>query len=420
MPRPDAIHIAQRLFDAPLMIHERKLQVILNVLGPRIGFDQAPQIITARIDDDDPEMREASPEREGRTGVRVINIGGSLVNRGAGADGWSGLTSYEWIKSELKRAGADSKIRGVLLRLDTFGGEVSGLYQAADMIRELSAEKLVWASVDDYAYSAGYFLASQAARIGVSKTSGVGSVGVIAVHFDYSEYAKKEGIGITVVKAGARKDEYSPFKPMDEEAAARLQESVDAAYEDFVEYVAFGRKMKPEDVKATEARTYDGQQAVDIGFADSVVSFDEMLAEMVAALSPVSALKIGGTAANSTNKEVAAMAEAVQTAAVEPSPVDINAVQAEAVSQERARVAGILNHAEAEGRETLARTLALTTSMSVEEAARVLAATPKPAQSADFASAMASVANPAVGADTGSGEPSEQQLVAAILGKEGK
>lgn len=403
------------------MIHERKLQVILNVLGPRIGFDQAPQIITARIDDDDPEMREASPEREGRTGVRVINIGGSLVNRGAGADGWSGLTSYEWIKSELKRAGADSKIRGVLLRLDTFGGEVSGLYQAADMIRELSAEKLVWASVDDYAYSAGYFLASQASRIGVSKTSGVGSVGVIAVHFDYSEYAKKEGIGITVVKAGARKDEYSPFKPMDTEAAARLQESVDAAYEDFVEYVAFGRKMKPEDVKATEARTYDGRQAVDMGFADDVMSFDEMLAEMADALSPLSALKIGGAAANSTHKEVQAMPEPVEvTAAVEPSPVDLAAIRAEGANQERARIAGILGHAEAEGRATLAQTLALTTSMGVEDAARVLAATPKPTQSADFATAMAGVANPAVGADAGGSEPTEQQLVAAILGKEGK
>ena len=421
MARPDYIHIAQRIFDTPLMIHERKLQVIMNVLGPRLGFD-AQQILVAQVGESDPEMQKKEPDKYGLEMIRVINIDGSLVNRGAGADGWSGVTSYEWLKSELRAAVKDSKVKGILLRMDSFGGEVAGLYQVADAVREASAKKLVWASVDDYAFSAAYMIASQASKLAVSKTSGVGSVGVIAIHFDYSEYMKNEGVKPTVVKAGARKDEYSPYKPMDDEALGRLQESVDRAYVDFVEYVSFGRKMDAAQVKATEARTYDGAEAIRIGFADVEQSFDEMLAEMANALSPMSAVKFGGTAANSKAKEVSAMAETdVPNAAVETPSVDVNAVQAEARTQERARISAILTHAEAEGRETLARTLALETQMSAEEAGRVLAATPKQSAVSGLAGLMADVRNPQVGADAGEGEQSEASLIKAIVGaKESK
>ena len=121
-------HIAARAFNTPLMIHQGKLQAILNALGPRFGG-------AVRMDGVDPIDHVVNPEMseaehaEVVNSIAVIDIGGTLINRGAYADGYSGLTSYEWIRNEIAACLDDGKVRGILLRMDSFGGEVSGAWE---------------------------------------------------------------------------------------------------------------------------------------------------------------------------------------------------------------------------------------------------------------------------------------------------
>ena len=77
--------------------------------------------------------------------------------------------------------------------------------------------------------------------------------------------------------------------------------------------------------------------------------------------------------------------------------------QAEGAKAERTRIGAILTHAEAAGREAQARTLALETDLNAEQAAKVLASSPKSAAAPAnaFAAAMATTANPKVGAEAG-------------------
>ena len=76
----------------------------------------------------------------------------------------SGQTSYEGIAAQIEAAAQDPSVRGVALEIDSFGGEVAGVFDLADRIRTLRSPKPVWAFVAAHAFSAGYALASQADR----------------------------------------------------------------------------------------------------------------------------------------------------------------------------------------------------------------------------------------------------------------
>lgn len=408
-------HIAARAFNTPLMIHPGKLQAILNALGPRFGGAVRMDGVEPVDHVVNPVMSEAE-HAEVVGSIAVIDVGGTLINRGAYADGYSGLTSYEWIRGEIQACLDDAKVRGILLRMDSYGGEVSGAWDAADAVREARAKKPVWCSVDDYAFSACYLLASQCERIYVTRTSGVGSVGVIAMHADFSRMENNEGITVTTVKAGQHKDDWSPHKPLDAEALAWMQASVDDSYSMFCDYVSWGRNISADVVRATEAQIYEGQGAIDIKFADKFGTFEQALAEMASALGPKSARSVGGTSAATVKGGPMATPETAEINTAETNaapPVDAAAI-------ERQRIAGVLALPEAAGREALARELALTPGMAPETAQRILAAAPVQAKNNGFAEAMASVPNPKVGADAGTDDGDEQKLIQSIIAAGGK
>ena len=171
-------HLAARLFGTPLLIHQPKLEVILSVLGPRMGLpDLAAQGGYVRPERTSPE----NPD-----GIAVIPIHGTLVRRTLGLEADSGLTSYQSIQQMLDMANDDRAIKGILLDIDSPGGESSGVFDLADRIRAIGLQKPVWAVANDMAFSAAYALASAAQKVFVSRTGGVGSIGVIAMHVDQS------------------------------------------------------------------------------------------------------------------------------------------------------------------------------------------------------------------------------------------
>ncbi|MGH1508464.1 S49 family peptidase [Ralstonia solanacearum] len=271
-------HLATRLFGVPLAIDRPKLDVILSVLGPRVGLaDLAPP------GDYTPPPR--GPAR-GHTQIAVIPIHGTLVRRTVGLEAESGLASYTAIGDQLDAALADPGVAAILLDVDSPGGESGGAFDLADRIRAAAAVKPVWAVANDMAFSAAYALASAASRLFVSRTGGVGSIGVIAMHVDQSVKDQQDGIRYTAVFAGARKNDLNPHEPISDAAQAQLQAEVDRLYGLFVATVANNRGIAAEAVTATEAGLFFGQDAVAAGLADDVGTFDDALAQLTASLSP--------------------------------------------------------------------------------------------------------------------------------------
>ena len=145
-----------------------------------------------------------------------------------------GLQSYEMIRADFQDAVADPRIQGILLDVDSPGGEVGGLFDLADEIFAARAEKPIYAIANDDAFSAAYALASSAERLFVTSTGGVGSVGVIAIHVDQSSFDEKVGRKYTAVFAGAKKNDFNPHEPLSDSAKDELQSQIDSLYDMFV------------------------------------------------------------------------------------------------------------------------------------------------------------------------------------------
>lgn len=263
-------HLASRLFGTPLLVHRAKLDVILAVMGERLGV--APPLADLALPV--PKSATTAP-----TGIAVIPILGTLVKRSLGMEAASGLTSYNEIAAMLDAAVADPMVSGILLDIDSPGGEASGSFELARRVREAATIKPVWAVANDAAYSAAYAIAASAQRLFVTETGGVGSIGVIALHIDQSIKDANDGYRYTAITAGAHKNDYSPHEPLSDAAKSELQSEVDRLYAIFTEHVAAMRGLDLDAVRATEAGLFFGANAVVQGLADGIQTLDATLTE---------------------------------------------------------------------------------------------------------------------------------------------
>ena len=135
-------HLASRIFGTPLLVHRAKLDVILSALGPRLGIDSPIPADTPELLASVPAPR---PNMQGAVGIAVIPIHGTLVKRTLGLEAASGLTSYQDIGVMLDAALADPSVTGILLDVDSPGGEASGSFELARRVREVAAVKPIWA-----------------------------------------------------------------------------------------------------------------------------------------------------------------------------------------------------------------------------------------------------------------------------------
>ncbi|WP_353275771.1 S49 family peptidase [Wolbachia endosymbiont (group A) of Pipizella viduata] len=209
--------------------------------------------------------------------IAIIPIHRILTKKPGAFDDMLGMTSYEQIEEQIKQALANSSIETILLDIDSPGGEVNGLFDLSDFIYEARALKKIVAIANDDAYSAAYAIASSAEKVLVTRTSGVGSIGVIASHIDQSGFDEKQGIKYTTVFAGSRKNDLNPHEPITSESVESLQKEVDRLYEMFLQLIARNRGLSTEKIRSTEAGLYFVEKAIEIGLADGITTFSEFI-----------------------------------------------------------------------------------------------------------------------------------------------
>jgi ClpP class serine protease len=271
-------HIASRVFGTPLMIARGKLEVILRMLAPRLSG--------AAIEPIDPQLDQAPITSITVERIAVVSVIGTLVTRSGYLDAASGLMSYGDIGDAVAGAMSDPTVRGVILDVDSAGGEVGGLFDLADRISAIRAAggKPLWAVANESALSAAYAIASAADRVYVTRTGEVGSIGVVAVHVDESGADAKAGLSWTFVFAGDRKIDANAHEPLSERARATVQADVDRLYGELCALIAANRGVSSEAMRATNAAIYRGELAVRAGLADRVGPLDLAIAEMATEL----------------------------------------------------------------------------------------------------------------------------------------
>ncbi|MBP2303319.1 S49 family peptidase [Azospirillum picis] len=207
-------------------------------------------------------------------GIAIIRIQGMLVNGLGCLDPYWGMTGYDGIQAKLAAAVADPEVRGVVLLINSGGGEVSGCADTADAVFRARAAKPIVAILNEEAYSAAYWLAAATQSIAVPRTGGVGSIGAVGLHIDVTEALDKGGLTVSVLRAGARKAETMPYEPLSDAARASWLDWLEAIRKLFVADVARFRGLSVADLMATEARTFPALtgEALSTRLADAVAS----------------------------------------------------------------------------------------------------------------------------------------------------
>jgi capsid assembly protease len=404
--------LASRVLGRPLMLTAEKAQTIYDVLQARVLPDGIG--LNERLPTPEASRFTGRPVNAGLnitdSGIAILPLIGSFVGKGAYVGASSGLISYEGTAALLETVARDSSVKGILLDIDSPGGEAtSGAFEIPKLIRKIRETKPVIAVADDLMASAAYAIGSAATEVWANPQSIVGSVGVVLLHLDYSRALANEGITPTFFTAGKRKVDGNRFEPLSAEAEGLLQALVDESMAVFVATVAANRPgLSAEAIRATEAGIYRGQAALDIGFADSLGTFAEALAALEArAVSRTSVIVKSGPALSPpalsppslsppslssppvqpvTTSEDPMPTETKIETPTQPVPpaatVDVATLTQAATDAAQARIKAILSSDAAKGRADLAQHLAFETNMPADAAISLLAkaAVDKPAR----------------------------------------
>lgn len=261
------------------------------LVQPTIGEALVGGYLEGKVSSDDSVLKadrfEVSGSDEQPVGVAqnligVINLSGAMVNRPMPGASGPGPVSYAAVRDTFDELLNDDAVTSIILRLDTPGGMASGCFDLVDHIFEARGRKPMYALVDDHAYSAGFALASACDEIWISRTGGVGSVGVVCYHHDWSGNNAQIGLKVTPLFAGARKVDFNPNFPLSEEAHAEAMADLEDMRTLFVDTVARNLGMDAETVRATEAGCYRGQAAVAVGFATRLGTWHDLIAHVSA------------------------------------------------------------------------------------------------------------------------------------------
>jgi ClpP class serine protease len=307
-------HLSARVLNTPLLVEPGYARVFFSALAGRLGIhqlaDATGEILTGEKLRMSAESFEPARERnrpyEVIGGVGLLPISGSLVHKSGHVQPYSGTTGYDGIIARAAEAFADSDVLGVMMDLDTPGGEVAGCFDTARTLRQLAdaAGKPLWALCYDMNCSAGMALASSAHHRLITQTGIAGSIGVVMAHSDYSKMLDESGINVTLIHSGSHKIEGNPYEALPKDVLQRFQSSTDQLRQEFGQLVSGFTGLSLEAVLATEAATYRGQEAIDVGLADELINGHEAITYFSDYLSRSGSVITGATMStnNDTNK----------------------------------------------------------------------------------------------------------------------
>lgn len=314
-----ARRFVSRLLNRPQLIEPGAAAAVIGALLP--GAE-----ILAYSGGEAPEMRDGRDYAVTTGSTAIIPVVGELVHRGAAMDAGSGLTSYQALQDVMAEALGDPGITGIMLDVDSPGGEAGGVLDFSEWLAAQRGTKPIWASVNLQACSAAYAIASAADRIVLSGTDAVaGSIGVVAVHTDLSAGLERQGAKLTFIYAGAHKVDGNPAMPLPDAVRDEWQAEVDALYGRFCAVVAVNRGISPVRVRDTEARVFRAADAVAAGLADDIVSQEDALIALTERRAPAGARLSAATG----SRAAVLMAEPAPQPIAVPVPVAPVAVPAQ-------------------------------------------------------------------------------------------
>lgn len=366
----------------PWAITQSALETILEIAERE---NEKPEAVAARLGR---ELQNTHTVIE-RDGVAVIPVTGPLFRYANLFTAISGATSYEILAQDFTVALDNPDINAIILNIDSPGGEVNGCAELANMIFAARGKKPIIAYASGDAASGAYWIASATDEVVASETSGLGSIGVVAVY----RGAKPDKNAPTTIEIVSSQSPFKRLNPETDEGRAKLQTRIDAMAEVFVQTLARNRGIEAAQVleQFGGGDILIGAHAVNAGLADRIGSLEKLIAEFSASSNP--ALQRGFLLPATTKKETVMDLPTL----TQDHPTLLAEVQTTAKTAERSRIQTILASEEAKDRGDLAQHLAFATDMTPDAAVAMLAKAPKiEAKTNGFEAAMNALPNPKI------------------------
>jgi protease-4 len=232
----------------------------------QIQFDEYLEVIR-------PELNQADP---GRSKVGIIVASGMILDGTQPA----GKIGGDTLSDLIRKARLDDKISAIVLRIDSPGGSAL----ASETIRKeieitRQAGKPVIASMSSVAASGGYWISSAADEIWASPTTITGSIGIFGAFATLEKSFDSLGIHSDGVGTTKLADAFDPARPLNREVADSMQQVIENNYRRFIQLVADGRNLEPEDVeKIAQGRVWAGKTAGELGLVDNFGNLQDAVA----------------------------------------------------------------------------------------------------------------------------------------------
>lgn len=241
--------------------------------------DNKPDILTfGGGDRPEPEGSSVMTVRIPELGIGVLHIDGAMLAREIETPCERSPVSYEAIKYEMANMMVDDEISTIIGRFHSGGGVASQMVDLSDYIfSQRGKGKALYAMVDDKAYSSAYCAASAFDEIWITRTGGVGSIGIVARFEDHSERNKMRGVSVEYLYKGANKVNGNSDQPLTDVARAEMDEELEIHYSMFTSTTARNLGVSREMIVATEAKTYIGEKAITAGLAHKLGTFDDLI-----------------------------------------------------------------------------------------------------------------------------------------------
>jgi protease-4 len=223
-----------------------------------------------------------SPVATGGVTKRIaLIVGDGEITRGrGGSSDDQGITASAFIKL-LKQVEDDSTIKGVILRVDSPGGEGTASDEILHAEKNLSKKKPMVISMSDLAASGGYYMAITGDPIIAYPNTLTGSIGVIYARMSLHGLYDKIGVNKQLLTRGHYADLDSDYSPLNDDQRQKLAGQIDAFYRSFVGKVADGRKKTFDQIEPlAQGRVWLGAQAKLNGLVDELGGLDKAV-EMI-------------------------------------------------------------------------------------------------------------------------------------------
>jgi len=251
-----------RLVDT--LLYEDQLDSLVKIYFPGLRLVDEKQFISQQISD---KQWGQLPE------IAVIYILGNIIPGESSTDFLTGeyRTGAKTICRVLKEAASKKQIKGIVIRINSPGGDAVASELIWREISKIRGKKPVVVSMGEMAASGGYFVACNADRIFAQPSTITGSIGVFSLKLITEGLYNKLGIRRQIIKKGEHADALTDYRELTPEEDSILQEQIDWFYQHFVHRVAQGRNMSSEQVDSiAQGRIWLGIDAKQIGLVDSL------------------------------------------------------------------------------------------------------------------------------------------------------